>query len=607
MPANSHTNHAPAQEAIRFANGVDALAVVPEPKTSPERIIAALNLFEPKSVLLVVGGARGMDDSQMRRLAPLFSRVVARAAGESQMLVVDGGTSSGVMQLLGEAVADRGRLTPLLGVTPKAKSIYPGGPPKEQVNDGSPLEPNHSHFVLTPGTEWGDETAWLLDIVAVYARKAPVQVLLVNGGTIAKNEVLQSVRRGWPILVLEGSGRLADEIAAHADEVPERIPDQALSEILSDGNIRLFSLDGSPDDFEQLLLTRHGSRTLLEEAWKRYQVYDHNSDRFKLGFYRMQATVLSVGVLAVFLAVAQQQIEVMRLRTGPDAPAWMAASVAWMRYPLIGLPVLGAILIALSNRFRPGNRWILCRSSAEAVRREIYRYRVQACAGGVHRIGQETPEELFQRRLETIGSRLMQSELNRTALTMPASFAPPIKVEGDDGFCPIDAELYMKVRVDNQLTNFRRRVAQLGFRLQLVQTLIVVIGGLGTMLAAFNSEIWIALTTTLATALGTYLHYSQTERSLIRFNQIVEELANLRTWWDQLPPIARRLPRNIHRVVEATERLLESELAGWAQRMEDTLADLRAQQKSDRPRAFTGTSSQTEAFTKSRAKVDDGR
>lgn len=607
MPANSHTNHAPAQEAIRFANGVDALAVVPEPKTSPERIIAALNLFEPKSVLLVVGGARGMDDSQVRRLAPLFSRVVARAAGESQMLVVDGGTSSGVMQLLGEAVADRGRLTPLLGVTPKAKSIYPGGPPKEQVIDGSPLEQNHSHFVLTPGQNWGDETAWLIDIVASYARKAPVQVLLVNGGTIAKNEVLQSVRRGWPILVLEGSGRLADEIASLADEVPERIPDQALSEILSDGNIRLFSIDGSPDDFEQLLLTRHGSHTLLEEAWKRYQIYDHNSDRFKLGFYRMQATVLSVGVLAVFLAVAQQQIEVMRLRAGAEAPAWMATTVAWMRYPLIGLPVLGAILIALSNRFRPGNRWILCRSSAEAVRREIYRYRVQACAGGVHRIGQETPEELFQRRLETIGNRLMQSELNRTALAMPASFAPPIKVEGDDGFCPITAELYLKVRVENQLGNFRRRASQLGLRLQIVQTLIVVLGGLGTLLAAFSGEIWIALTTTLATALGTYLHYSQTERSLIRFNQIAEELANLRTWWDQLPPIARRLPRNIHRVVDATERLLESELAGWAQRMEDTLADLRAQQKSDKPRPYNTPPNQTEMFTKSRAKVDDGR
>ena len=607
MSATSNPHHTPAQEAIRFANGVEALAVVPEPNTAPERIIAALNLFQPKSVLLVVGGARGMDDSQMRRLAPLFSRVVARAAGESQMLVIDGGTSSGVMQLLGEAVADRGRLTPLLGVAPKAKSIYPGGLAKDQVIDGSPLEPNHSHFVLTPGKEWGDETSWLIAIVAAYARKAPVQVLLVNGGSIAKNEVLQSVRRGWPILILEGSGRLADEIASLADEVPERISDQALSEILSDGNIRLFSIDGSPDDFEQLLLSRPGSPALLEEAWKRYQIYDHNSDRFKLGFYRMQAAVLSVGVLAVLLAVGQQQVEVARLRIGPDAPAWMALVVSGMRYPLIALPVLGAILLALSNRFRPGNRWILCRSSAEAVRREIYRYRVQACAGGIHRIGQETPEELFQRRLETIGNRLMQSELNRTALAMPASLAPPTKVEGDDGFCPINAELYLKVRVENQLGNFRRRAAQLSFRLQIVQTLIVVIGGLGTLLAAFNREIWIALTTTLATALATYLHYSQTERSLIRFNQIAEELANLRTWWDQLPPIARRLPRNIHRVVDATERLLESELAGWAQRMEDTLTDLRAQQKSDRPRAHAPAANQTEIFTKSRVKSDDGR
>ena len=606
MAANSQNNHAPAQEAIRFANGVDALAVIPEPNTSPERVIAALNLFEPKSVLLVVGGARGMDDSQMRRLAPLFSRVVARAAGESQMLVIDGGTSSGVMQLLGEAVADRGRLTPLLGVSPKAKSIYPGGPPKEQVIDGSPLEPNHSHFVLTPGKDWGDETSWLIEIVAAYARKAPVQVLLVNGGSIAKNEVLQCVRRGWPILILEGSGRLADEIAALADEVPERIPDQALSEILSDGNIRLFSIDGSPDDFEQLLLSRPGSRALLEEAWKRFLLYDHNAGRFQRDFNRMQATVLSVGVVAVLLAVGQQQVEMARLRIGPEAPAWMALTVSAMRYPLIALPVLGAILIALSNRFRPGNRWILTRSSAESVRREIYRYRVQACAGGVRRIGQETPEELFQRRLETISNRLMQTEINRTSMAPPLRRSPPTIVDGDDGFCPIHAELYIKVRVEEQLAYFRRRAGQLGKQLQVVQTLIVVIGGIGTILAALNGEIWIALTTTLATALGNFLHYSQMERSLIRFNQMAEELDNLRTWWEQLPPIARRLPRNIQRVVDATERLLESELAGWAQRMEDTLADLRAQQKADKPRP-SPSSNPTEIFTKSRLKLDDGR
>ncbi len=604
MAAASNTH--PAQETIRFPNGLEAIAVVPEPGTPPDRIIAALGLPQPKSVLLVVGGARGMDESQMRRLAPHFSRVVARAAGVAGMLVVDGGTASGVMQILGEAVADRGRLTPLLGVAPRGKTIYPGGPPPEEGVTGSPLEPNHSHFVLTPGRQWSDATPWLIDLVAGFASKVPVQVLVVNGGSIAKNDVLQSVRRGWPILVIEGTGRLADDIAALADEAPERIPDPALAEILSDGNIRLFSIDGSSDDFEQLLLSRPGSRALLAEAWRRCLTYDHNALRFQRGFNVMQATILSVGVLAVLLAVAQQQVEMARLRIGAGAPEWMEPCIAAMRYPLIILPVLGAVLIALSNRFRPGNRWILCRSSAEAVRREIYRYRVQACTGGIRRIGQETPEEFFQRRLETISSRLMQSELNRTSLEAPAGEVPAPSADGDDGFCAMDAELFVKARIDTQIAYFRQHAARLGSQLHVMQTLIVVIGGLGTLLAAFNGEIWITLTTAMATALANFLYYSQIERSLIRFNQIAGELANLRTWWDQLPPLARRLPRNIQRVVDATEHLLESELTGWAQRMEDTLADLRAQEKADKPKPLSPANA-TEFLNRRQVATDDGR
>lgn len=40
----------------------------------------------------------------------LFSRGIARAAVDAEALIMDGGTQAGVMAIMGQGVADRGRM-----------------------------------------------------------------------------------------------------------------------------------------------------------------------------------------------------------------------------------------------------------------------------------------------------------------------------------------------------------------------------------------------------------------------------------------------------------------------------------------------------------------
>ena len=51
------------------------------------------------------------------------------------------------------------------------------------IEDGVPLEPNHSHFVLVQSSEWGDEARKMLELSR--AMNARVVAILVNGGAIA--------------------------------------------------------------------------------------------------------------------------------------------------------------------------------------------------------------------------------------------------------------------------------------------------------------------------------------------------------------------------------------------------------------------------------------
>ena len=49
----------------------------------------------------------------------------------------------------------------------------------------------------------GGETEKMLELARAF--NAPIVTILVNGGAIAANEALHSIRNDWPLLVFEGA------------------------------------------------------------------------------------------------------------------------------------------------------------------------------------------------------------------------------------------------------------------------------------------------------------------------------------------------------------------------------------------------------------------
>ena len=111
-----------------------------------------------------------------------------------------------------------------------------------------------------------------------------------------------------------------------------------------------------------------------------------------------------------------------------------------------------------------------------------------------------------------------------------------------------------------------------------MQWAILIVGGVGTFLAAINKEIWVALTTSLATAFTSYFGYQQVENSFIQYNQAATNLGNIKSWWVSLEAEEQANQKNVDLLVEHTEKTLESELTGWVQHMQDALAELSAKQ-----------------------------
>jgi hypothetical protein len=195
-----------------------------------------------------VGGASKVSEADLSRLRLLFVKVLAPLAEELGASVVDGGTDVGVMQMMGQARAETAATFPLIGVTPVGKVALPDRIPSS--SKVTALEPHHTHFVLIPGSNWGDESPWLARVASVLASGAPSVTVLVNGGEIAWKDVSENLKANRRLLVIAGSGRLADTLAA---DLRGEATDVRARELVASGLAQAIDLTESFDSLTRLL------------------------------------------------------------------------------------------------------------------------------------------------------------------------------------------------------------------------------------------------------------------------------------------------------------------------------------------------------------------
>lgn len=166
--------------------------------------IDELGLRRGRPVVVLVGGAAGMSADDLALADGMLRDAVFPLLDRLDAAVVDGGTDSGVMRVAGrarDAVAGR---FPLVGVVPA----------RAAADDDTPLEPFHTHVLLVPGASWGDGAPWLAGVASVIAGDRRSVTLVVNGGAITYDDIAHSLDAGRPIVVVAGTGRTADAVAA---------------------------------------------------------------------------------------------------------------------------------------------------------------------------------------------------------------------------------------------------------------------------------------------------------------------------------------------------------------------------------------------------------
>ena len=178
----------------------------------------ALGLPRGRPVLAVFGSADTLDTDLAAAVLPVLRAVLA-AAARTDAVVITGGADVGVTHLLGLAAESLdGRWPRLVGVAPSGRVAAEDAAPADGEVE---LNVNHDTAVLVPGSKWGEELPALFRAVdAVTGSKRPALALLIGGGDVARSALVDHLGRDRPLLVLAGTGGLADEIAGGKPSAP---------------------------------------------------------------------------------------------------------------------------------------------------------------------------------------------------------------------------------------------------------------------------------------------------------------------------------------------------------------------------------------------------
>ena len=197
------------------------LGVFPDQRSNLKQAISELGLKGRYPVIVLIGGEIAQQHAALIRQS---IETIAQTAEDMNAVVICGGTDMGVMAEIGQIRSRKGHTFPLVGVTPESLVTWPRGPRGTKFlwwgQQRWQLESHHSHFILVPGSQFGDETPWISDTAILLSKDRGSVTILINGGEVSRKDIELSLEDGRAVIALGGTGRLTNDLAIEPDRHP---------------------------------------------------------------------------------------------------------------------------------------------------------------------------------------------------------------------------------------------------------------------------------------------------------------------------------------------------------------------------------------------------
>lgn len=196
----------------------EVLCIFPSERSDLVSALSELRLNDGYPVIVLIGGE--IDEGQAEATQRAI-QTIAGIADALNALVICGGTDMGVMAKIGQIRWKSGYTFPLVGIAPEELVTWDDGPRSTKFlwwgTKRWELEPHYSSFILVPGSQFGDESSWIVDMAAMASKGHKSVTVLINGGEVSRKDIELSLEFGRPVIALSRTGRLADELARQTE------------------------------------------------------------------------------------------------------------------------------------------------------------------------------------------------------------------------------------------------------------------------------------------------------------------------------------------------------------------------------------------------------
>jgi hypothetical protein len=200
-------------QKINFSDR-QSICVFPDKHSELTQAVSELQLQGGFPVIVLIGG--GIEEEQAA-ITQRAIQTISRIAEDIHAVVVCGGTDMGVMAEVGRVRCQNFYKFPLVGIAPEALVAWPGGPQSSKFlwwgRQRWQLASHYSHFILVPGSQFGDESPWIVDAATILSQGHRSVTVLINGGEISRKDIELSLEHARQVVALSHTGRLADELA----------------------------------------------------------------------------------------------------------------------------------------------------------------------------------------------------------------------------------------------------------------------------------------------------------------------------------------------------------------------------------------------------------
>ena len=517
-------------------------------------------------------------EEAITRLRMVYSRGIVTAAADVHAAVLTGGFDIGPAGFAGRANLDREYVAPMIAVCSKPKMTWPGDVRPGQ-EERLPLQPDHTHVVMVPSadeehmTSYKFELAHAMSVDDQTGSRLPAVAFVVNGGSRALQEVLECVRLGWPIVIIRGSGGVADRLHA-AIEAPELfVSDAVTTEIVQEGTIEFIELsevDGGTtvQMIKRLFVAQEGILKAgidaidpsLALAWDRLAEFADNAAAHKRIAKLFRDVSIFLAVLATALAATK---EALALTSKADEPEFKDAS-EWLGHIVVVVPLILGVVSAVALKLRSSAKAGVLLLASERIRSNIFRYRTRT--GEFSAMSPAARNRALVAACKSIGAQVLESVVAEGGLDQSAVQRARANMyrfsKADDGVSMLNPEDYIQNRIYVQIAEFDRKARQITRTLNVLSVLNYVLGAAGTALAIFGgvAQLYVTVTVAISAAMMTVAEAGRYEEKLLVYNRATTHMRNMLSWWLSNTDIEKANPQKYARLVNEVEEACMEEL-----------------------------------------------